>query len=93
MSVSIATSRACSVFGMAGLLAWYARRLVTDPYKTKIATSCLVNPIGAMVAQVMQKGRVWNWKEIRYFFVWGIGLGELAQSTISRCGAIVPCMI
>jgi hypothetical protein len=60
---------------MAALLAWYTKKLYSDPIRTKIFTSMLVNPIGAMIAQTLQRGTVDNWKEIRYFAGWGVGLG------------------
>ena len=59
-------------------VAWYSQKLITDPVKTKMFTSMLVNPIGSIIGQLIQKGKVYNWKETRYFFFWGLGLGEFA---------------
>ena len=38
---------------MAALLAWYTKKLYSDPIRTKIFTSMLVNPIGAMIAPIV----------------------------------------
>ena len=61
------------------LLAWYSMKLVTDPIKTKGITSMFVNPIGGMVGQIIKDGKVTNWNEIKYFLIWGLGLGAPLQ--------------
>ena len=56
-------------------LEWYSASLLTDPVKTKGLTSMFVNPIGGMVGQIMKDGKITNWHEIKWFIVWGLGLG------------------
>ena len=59
------------------LLEWYSMKLLTDPIKTKGLTSMFVNPIGGMVGQIIKDGKVTNWHEIKWFLIWGLGLGTL----------------
>jgi hypothetical protein len=66
------------------LLEWYSLKLITNPVATKGFTSMFVNPIGGMVGQIIKDGRVTNWKEIKYFIIWGLGLGALPARSSPR---------
>ena len=70
------------------LLEWYSMKLITNPVKTKGFTSMLVNPIGGMVGQIAKDGKVTNWKEIKYFTIWGLGLGALEPRCTIFCALV-----
>lgn len=75
IAVSSAVAGGAAIPVWKRLLEWYSMKLITDPVKTKGFTSMFVNPIGGMVGQIIKDGKVTNWREIKCFVIWGLGLG------------------
>lgn len=38
-----------------------------------------VNPVGSIIGQLLQRGKVDNWREVKGFWLWGLGLGPAAH--------------